>query len=596
MSANSIAGICLCLTAALGLPGIVGGHSNFDYGLFENMEVTEAVFGEELILKDRLLAVREDLATQQLLLKASASALLTGGGGGGGGDLAQVARRLSSLANVTEAARIRLGPASLPFEGTASFRGALRGILMLKETYRIGARELASGRMELFSPASFGRERFSSDFRLDAHDLVDLAGTAVMDGWIDDAVELVRIGMEALEESGELRDESLPTHLRDHLEQLPAMRGFLPRVQNELLEKRRALVGKDFKILPYAIDENLERKEEQPEYLADVLNRRATLEEIVRDADKKEYRFRSICRRELIGEEVLRQSRTQRCSFLHHHDPYLKLGPFKMEVLLEEPFRMVFHDFLSEEEMLWMVEHSRPKLSTKRGRSANNERARRNTPDPDVRRIVHKTVQVWLRDKEYAEEARYEELPGREGGYAQLDFEGDPDAGRVTMPVMRGVARKMELATGMRVLSRFASTDFQVTNYGLGGLCETHIDPHGMLEGAYVDWEQRALVSSGDMMATFMAWLEDVRAGGETGFDHVGYSQTVTPTRGSAAFWIDLDRAGMREARSSHGGCPVAIGSKWILNKWIYYFDQFANFPCGLDSLDQFKPFTAAYA
>ena len=26
--------------------------------------------------------------------------------------------------------------------------------------------------------------------------------------------------------------------------------------------------------------------------------------------------------------------------------------------------------------------------------------------------------------------------------------------------------------------------DLQVTHYGLGGLCETHIDPYGYIEGA----------------------------------------------------------------------------------------------------------------
>ena len=41
----------------------------------------------------------------------------------------------------------------------------------------------------------------------------------------------------------------------------------------------------------------------------------------------------------------------------------------------------------------------------------------------------------------------------------------------------------MALATGL--VTHFASsvTKYQVTNYGLGGTCETHIDPYGYLEG-----------------------------------------------------------------------------------------------------------------
>ena len=30
---------------------------------------------------------------------------------------------------------------------------------------------------------------------------------------------------------------------------------------------------------------------------------------------------------------------------------------------------------------------------------------------------------------------------------------------------------------------RYSSTDYQTTNYGLGGLCETHMDPAGFVRG-----------------------------------------------------------------------------------------------------------------
>lgn len=36
-----------------------------------------------------------------------------------------------------------------------------------------------------------------------------------------------------------------------------------------------------------------------------------------------------------------------------------------------------------------------------------------------------------------------------------------------------------------------------------------------------------------------------------------------------------MDRKGHRVLASEHVGCPVLKGSKWILNKWIYSFDQF---------------------
>ena len=42
---------------------------------------------------------------------------------------------------------------------------------------------------------------------------------------------------------------------------------------------------------------------------------------------------------------------------------------------------------------------------------------------------------------------------------------------------------KIGLATQMETQLQLSSTPMQVTNYGLGGLCECHIDPHGYIEG-----------------------------------------------------------------------------------------------------------------
>ena len=54
------------------------------------------------------------------------------------------------------------------------------------------------------------------------------------------------------------------------------------------------------------------------------------------------------------------------------------------------------------------------------------------------------------------------------------------------------------------------------------------------------------------------------------------------PEKGAAAFWYDLTSNGHREQFSMHGGCPVLKGSKWILNKWMYFFDNFEKFPCSI--------------
>ena len=54
------------------------------------------------------------------------------------------------------------------------------------------------------------------------------------------------------------------------------------------------------------------------------------------------------------------------------------------------------------------------------------------------------------------------------------------------------------------------------------------------------------------------------------------------PVKGSVAFWMGSKSDNFIENESVHGGCPVLEGSKWILNKWIYAFNQWKKFPCNL--------------
>ena len=59
-----------------------------------------------------------------------------------------------------------------------------------------------------------------------------------------------------------------------------------------------------------------------------------------------------------------------------------------------------------------------------------------------------------------------------------------------------------------------------MTHYGLGGLCETHIDPYGYIEGAglYDSPVVQRLRQTGDIFATLMGYLNHVEAGGATAF------------------------------------------------------------------------------
>ena len=61
-------------------------------------------------------------------------------------------------------------------------------------------------------------------------------------------------------------------------------------------------------------------------------------------------------------------------------------------------------------------------------------------------------------------------------------------------------------------LGPHASEDYQVANYGIGGQYSTHTDPHGLYEENKKDY-----TLNGDRFATFMTYISDVPAGGNTG-------------------------------------------------------------------------------
>ena len=63
------------------------------------------------------------------------------------------------------------------------------------------------------------------------------------------------------------------------------------------------------------------------------------------------------------------------------------------------------------------------------------------------------------------------------------------------------------------------------------------------------------------MIATCMAWLNDVKAGGGTAFIHPGEELLIEGRKGSMAFWIDTKANTNVLPNSSHGGCPVSIKS-----------------------------------
>ena len=102
------------------------------------------------------------------------------------------------------------------------------------------------------------------------------------------------------------------------------------------------------------------------------------------ETDKRMKDFWDLCR----GKETLRNETMDRncnCKFHHFHDPYLKLGPFPMEILNLEPFIVTFPKFLSDSEVQEFIQEGSKSLDLSRiGKT-----------DPGSDRSAYRTSKVW---------------------------------------------------------------------------------------------------------------------------------------------------------------------------------------------------------
>ena len=83
-----------------------------------------------------------------------------------------------------------------------------------------------------------------------------------------------------------------------------------------------------------------------------------------RDEDDPDQFVRGMVKEEALSNicnKVLRGNWTDhyKCHLLHHFNPFLKLGPFKLEIKLDRPYRTVLHDILTNEEIQHMIELSK---------------------------------------------------------------------------------------------------------------------------------------------------------------------------------------------------------------------------------------------
>ena len=241
--------------------------------------------------------------------------------------------------------------------------------------------------------------------------------------------------------------------------------------------------------------------------------------------------------------------------FICLQDPYLRLGPFKVEEKNFAPFVGLFHDFMYENES----RSYRNAVKDHLFRSQTQGKIKNSSTN-----IKRTSSQQWLSE------------------FNDLNDLND------TIPIVIKFNKRIKMATRLHTSEDKGSEQYQVANYGIGGVYNHHLDSSGYSRTYSHDVEK--LMSGGtnnmdtmgyymgDRITTSMTYLTDVPAGGATVFPALGV--TSWPKRGNMIMWYNNDLNQNSDPLTQHGGCPVLAGSKWITNKWIRAHAQWRNFPC----------------
>ncbi|XP_044181335.1 prolyl 4-hydroxylase subunit alpha-1-like isoform X1 [Acropora millepora] len=239
--------------------------------------------------------------------------------------------------------------------------------------------------------------------------------------------------------------------------------------------------------------------------------------------------YERLCRGEIRN--LTRWEESKMVCWYYNDASRLKIKPAKIERVFLKPEIVIFRDVLSDAEMNTIKELASPRLR------------RATIQHPVTGKLEFANYRIsksgWLKDSDHE--------------------------------VIRRVSQRIEDLTG---LTMDTAEELQIVNYGIAGHYEPHYDFARETEDKFTS------LGTGNRIATFLAYMSNVEAGGGTVFTQVG--TTLFPSKGDAAFWWNLKRSGDGDVSTRHAGCPVLVGSKWVANKWIHERGQEFRRRCSL--------------
>ena len=128
------------------------------------------------------------------------------------------------------------------------------------------------------------------------------------------------------------------------------------KLHNGYLGKWESVYTDSYQMLPYMLDEKLNRAKKQPKFV----KQRLPLNSVhIAPAVKNDNAFNALKQIFLQScggfhldrvEGIPVELNVHKCVRIHHQDPYTKLGPFKVEHINYQPFFMIIHELFTDED------------------------------------------------------------------------------------------------------------------------------------------------------------------------------------------------------------------------------------------------------
>ncbi|KAH8378561.1 hypothetical protein KR200_011496, partial [Drosophila serrata] len=208
------------------------------------------------------------------------------------------------------------------------------------------------------------------------------------------------------------------------------------------------------------------------------------------------------------------------CRYNSTTTPFLRLAPLKMEEISLDPYMVMYHEVISNKE----IEDLKGEIKQK----MDNGWA-------DLTEVVSRIY--WIKNESIIRERINHRITDMTG----FDIQEFPA--------------------------------LQLANFGVGGYFRPHHDYFS---------ERTSILEPpnplGDRIGTVIIYAGDVSQGGQTLFPEIEVA--VDPKKGNALFWFNTFDDATQDPRSLHSVCPVIVGSRWTVTKWLHYAPQLFTKRC----------------